>query len=176
MTIRAMSSPLDAPKPWYRDRWPWLLMAGPAIVVVAGLVTAWIAVTSDDGLVAPDYYKRGLLINKEIDRSNRAVALKLGATVLVAADGRVEVALTATGEQAPAPDRLSVSFGRAARAGEDIAAVLPRSIDGRYTGRIALPPPSRWRVTLEAGDWRLATDAAITLPGEFRLGSARDVD
>ena len=37
-------------QPWYRERWPWILMAGPATVVVAGLFTAWLAVRSDDGL------------------------------------------------------------------------------------------------------------------------------
>jgi len=40
------------PQPWYRHPWPWILMAGPAIVVVAGLVTAFLAVTTFDGLVA----------------------------------------------------------------------------------------------------------------------------
>ena len=43
------------------------LAAGPAVVVVASLVSAWIAIRSDDGLVAEDYYKRGLLINKKLE-------------------------------------------------------------------------------------------------------------
>ncbi|HSC95836.1 MAG TPA: FixH family protein, partial [Burkholderiales bacterium] len=43
-------------KPWYRERWPWLLMAGPAAVLVAGAATIWIAFASADGLVAEDYY------------------------------------------------------------------------------------------------------------------------
>ena len=29
--------------PWYREPWPWILMAGPAIVVVAGFATLFIA-------------------------------------------------------------------------------------------------------------------------------------
>ena len=33
--------------PWYREPWPWFLIAGPAIVVVASLSTAVIAVRSD---------------------------------------------------------------------------------------------------------------------------------
>ena len=61
--------------PWYREPWPWLLMAGPALVVVAGLTTAWIAVTHEDGLVADDYYKRGLAINQELRRDSAAVSL-----------------------------------------------------------------------------------------------------
>ena len=44
-------------QPWYRHPWPWILMAGPAIVVVAGIATAVIAVRTADPLVA-DYDAR----------------------------------------------------------------------------------------------------------------------
>ena len=58
-------------QPWYREPWPWILMAGPAIVVVAGFVTAYLAVTTNDGLVAEDYYRRGIEINRtREDRAN----------------------------------------------------------------------------------------------------------
>ena len=63
---------MSASKPWYREPWPWILMAGPAIVVVAGLVTAFLAVTTSDGLVAEDYYRRGIEINRALTREERA--------------------------------------------------------------------------------------------------------
>ena len=44
---------LSIPVPWYRQRWPWLLFAGPAIVVVASFATLWLAASSDDGVIAP---------------------------------------------------------------------------------------------------------------------------
>ena len=44
----------EAAKPWYRHPWPWILMSGPAIVVVAGIVTAVIAVATADGVVKED--------------------------------------------------------------------------------------------------------------------------
>ena len=44
-----------APRPWYREPWPWILMSGPAVVVCAGIATAVIAVETNDGLVAEDY-------------------------------------------------------------------------------------------------------------------------
>ena len=49
----------DATKPWYRHPWPWILMAGPAIVVVAGVATAVIAVKTADGLVGEDGARQG---------------------------------------------------------------------------------------------------------------------
>ncbi len=36
-------------QPWYREPWPWILMAGPATVVVAGLITAWLAFHGVEG-------------------------------------------------------------------------------------------------------------------------------
>jgi len=62
--------------PWYREPWPWLLMAGPAVVVVAGFVTLWLAFNSDDGLVADDYDKRGQAIHQTLSRDRAAAALE----------------------------------------------------------------------------------------------------
>ena len=39
-------------RPWYCHRWPWFLMAGPFVVVIAGIVTTYLAIRSNDGLVA----------------------------------------------------------------------------------------------------------------------------
>lgn len=38
--------------PWYRHPWPWLLMLGPAVVVVAGITTLVIAIATADVLVS----------------------------------------------------------------------------------------------------------------------------
>src|SRR6476646_7248847 len=90
--------------PWYREPWPWLLMMGPAIVVVAGLFTAWLAVSHEDALVADDYYKQGLAINKEIGREAQAASLRLNARVLFGSH-RVRVFLSG---DAPAGLTLSL--------------------------------------------------------------------
>src|SRR5471032_1225537 len=85
-------------KPWYREPWPWLLMAGPGIVVIASFFTLWLAIKSDDGLVEDDYYKLGLAINQTLSRASRAEQLALGARAeLGAGSTRVRVTLTGTG-------------------------------------------------------------------------------
>ena len=57
-----MRSPRDpgssSLKPWYREPWPWILMAGPVIVIVAGAFTMTLAFTHQDELVATDYYRK----------------------------------------------------------------------------------------------------------------------
>jgi FixH len=78
-----------APKPWYREPWPWLLMAGPAIVVVAGFLTLGFALQSADGLVADDYYKQGKAINQTLARDVQARTLGYAALLAATGDGRV---------------------------------------------------------------------------------------
>lgn len=54
--------------PWWKYGHVWLLISGPAAVVVAGLVTAWIAIAAPDPVVAQDYYRQGIEINKQLAR------------------------------------------------------------------------------------------------------------
>lgn len=70
-------------KPWYKEPWPWLLMAGPAIVVVAGLTTYYIANTHGDTLVSDDYYKEGKNIELQLGRDQEAVNRHIRAQILV---------------------------------------------------------------------------------------------
>jgi uncharacterized protein len=58
--------------PWWRHGHVWLLISGPATVVVAGLATAWIAVKSPDPLVEADYYRRGIEINRTLATRDKA--------------------------------------------------------------------------------------------------------
>lgn len=51
----------------------WLVVGGPAIVVVAGFVTLWLAIRNPDPVVASDYYRRGVEINKTLE--NRDASL-----------------------------------------------------------------------------------------------------
>ena len=146
----------DAVTPWYRQRWPWLLMLGPAIVVVAGISTAVIALETDDGLVADDYYKRGLGINQTLERASRSAALGLAATVDVSADGAVVVVLDSASSAPKArPTSLRFRLAHPTRAGEDRAATLVPSAPGRYTGRVTPVHAGRWRVIVETDVWRL---------------------
>ncbi len=160
--------------PWYRQRWPWLLMAGPALVVVASLYSGWLAVTSDDGVVADDYYKRGLTINRRLERVDRAAALKLSAAVDVAADGEVLVTLDSPmpdPDARPAVVRLSITHPT--RAGNDRKAELVRGPDGRYIGRTGPVPPGRWLVGVETDAWRLPLVEVTGAIRDVRLGAPR---
>jgi hypothetical protein len=67
-----MKNEATSRKPWYRYGHVWLVIAGPAVVVVAGIATAFIAVRGADPVVEADYYRRGLEINKALATAERA--------------------------------------------------------------------------------------------------------
>jgi hypothetical protein len=44
-------------RPWYREPWPWVLMAIPFLTVVACGITLWLAISNPDYIVVdkPEY-------------------------------------------------------------------------------------------------------------------------
>ena len=70
-------------QPWYKEPWPWILMAGPAIVVVAGFTTFYLAQKNAADLVSDDYYKDGKHIDIELKRDEAAIERKISSQVLI---------------------------------------------------------------------------------------------
>jgi len=46
--------------PWYKQFWPWFIIALPASVVVASFFTLWLAISNPDHLVVDDAEYRKL--------------------------------------------------------------------------------------------------------------------
>lgn len=167
----------DAVTPWYRERWPWILMAGPAVVVVAGFITAWLAIRSNDGLVEDDYYKRGLAVNESIHRDQRAGGLGLHAELMLGGDGREVRMFLAGHEGVTLPAKVVVKFVHPTRAGADQNLSLEAAGGGFYGARLAEPLKGRWHVTVEDGakEWRLSGDWVIEKQDRLQLSAADGV-
>jgi uncharacterized protein len=148
-------------RPWHREPWPWILMSGPALVVVAGVVTTVIAVRTSDGVVADDYYKQGLGINRTLARDARADALHVVAEIQFNEE-RTAARVRLSGETRP--EALKLTLVHPTRAGGDQSVTLRRvfpSPEGEgpsfYEGRIHVPREGTWRLRVEdeRQAWRL---------------------
>lgn len=146
-------------KPWYHEPWPWILMTGPAIVVVAGIATAWLAVRSNDGLVEDDYYKKGLAVNQQIARDQEATGLGLSGELMLGTASDVRLLLNAR-QGGMVPDSVILRVMHPTRAGSDQTIVLKRDASGFYSGRFNTPLAGRWHVQIEDQQklWRLAAE------------------
>jgi hypothetical protein len=180
--VTSMTAPVT---PWYRQPWPWFLISLPAIAVVGGSITFYLAAKGWDGPVTNDYYKQGLAINEEISRSQRATELGIAATVKLsglAAGERVRVELQAT-QPLPSEPALRLRLVHPGRRDADRLAVLTRSdigADGRsavYVGewqqgesdaRLAQHPVA-WQVVLETPQWRIDDGFSAGGGGAFSL-------
>ena len=46
--------------PWYRQFWPWFIIALPASAVIASFITLWLAISNPDHLIVTDNEYRQL--------------------------------------------------------------------------------------------------------------------
>ena len=141
MSDRPLPTPAEN-APWYRHPWPWLLISGPAIVVVAGVVTAVIAHRSDDGMVVDDYYKRGLLVNKQIAEMPPAPA-PIVVTATVDVDGVLRVVARGPDDE----DEALVANLLHPATGTREQVTLKRDAQGHFGAKLSSPHPGRRVVT-----------------------------
>lgn len=134
-------------------------MAGPLIVIVAGFVTAWLAIETNDGLVEDNYYKVGLAVNQQLQQKKLAVELGLKADLSFVEPGN-QVRVTLSGLQPAAmPDSLELKLIHPTRKGEDQQLQLLRA-GKQYVAQLPiLPSAGRWHVLLEdpVAGWRMET-------------------
>lgn len=156
--IPSLSVAPQSEGPWYAQRWPWLLMLGPALVIVAGIVTGWLAWSRQDAMVVGDYYKKGKAINQELRRDRVASAMRLSLSARYdAAAGVLRGELTSFGKPLAVPFRLSLAHSTQPE--KDIVLDTVPDAQGRFT----LPLPglarARWQVVAEGGErsWRLGS-------------------
>lgn len=156
--------------PWYREPWVWLMIAFPMTAVVGGMITIYLAVTTSDGLVVDDYYKRGKAINMDLARDSAAARHHLKASVDIdLRDNRVQLLLErATGEL---PEALTFSLLHSTQPGHDQVIILQHDGAGIYSGSVDEVTRGKWYLQLEADDWRLSgslqipqTETTVLLP------------
>jgi uncharacterized protein len=151
--IRQPTSPRSATPAWH-EPWVWLIVGIPALTVVAGFVTWWIAAQRADSNVAEDYYKRGLAINRSLEREARAQEMGLQATIELRDGNDLRIGLA--GADSTMPQSVTVLLTHPVRAERDVRLVLDRQPDGGYRIRSPQVEAGNWSVAIEAQDWRLA--------------------
>lgn len=53
-------------RPWYKEFYVWMVIAGPLSAVVACAVTAMYILQGPDAVVSENYYKEGIVLAKEV--------------------------------------------------------------------------------------------------------------
>ena len=149
--------------PWYRQFWPWFIIAIPASAVVGGLTTVWISTQTTDSLVlrsedgvrnASD--RRIAAERLDIDPETGTVAATIGA-------GDLDVL----------PATLEFELSHPAFAERDQAITLAKAMPDAagnpvWVGHFTSVPAGRFYAVLKSGEtWRLTAEwqgeASLTL-------------
>lgn len=143
-------------KPWYAQPWPWLLMLGPATVIVAGIHTTWLAFTMQDAMVVDDYYKQGKAINQDLRRDRAASARGLAFNGRYdPAGGKLDGTIQSFG--APMTGKIRVYLAHATQPEKDMKFDLQTNQRGEFSIPLPMLERARWQVMIEGEqrDWRL---------------------
>ncbi len=157
-------------KPWYKHRWPWLLMLGPAIVMAACIHIIWLSMEAEDALVVDDYYKQGKAINQDLRRDRVAAELGLKVDMQFAAEsGRLQGKVS--GMMESAGDDMTIRLVHPTQRAHDLTLNVHADADGSFAVALPALEHTRWRVQLEGqerawrlhGEWRWPDQSAIVL-------------
>ena len=146
---------------WYREPYVWLLICLPLSAVIGGMITIWYAVESNDGLVVDDYYKRGLQINRVLDRDKAALRHGLKASVQLQPGAPVATIILRGNDRFNYPHSISVNFLYSTRSGHDRSEELRLVAANTYQGRTPPLVRGRWYIQIEAQDWRLLESLTV---------------
>lgn len=65
-------------KSWWNFGYVWLVISGPLVVVIASIITVYLAIGTPDPVIN-DYYRKGMEINKTLDAQRDSMAPALQA-------------------------------------------------------------------------------------------------
>ena len=144
--------------PWYRYPMVWMIVGIPFSAIVMGVIMIWLAVTTDDGLVADDYYKQGMAINRDLHRDAQAQEMALSAELeMNEIDGLIRVNLAFNkGVLESYPDALQLKLQYATHDHNDVHLELNHGQTDQYIGMVRQPLiQGKWYIELSQGEWRL---------------------
>lgn len=154
--------------PWYKEFWPWFLIAVPIITFAMGGLLLKLAISTEDSLVVDDYYKEGKAINARLDKE--AIAKKMNITTdLTINDG--SIALQFHSGIPKEGNAVKLSFYHVTLEDRDVSVLLSRDANGIYRGFVEESLDGKWRVSLTPFDdsWKIQNTLHLPYSGIIKF-------
>jgi hypothetical protein len=137
-------------EPWYKQFWPWFLIALPGTVVIASISMFFVALNTADSLVIDNYYREGLNVNTTLEQDTLASELKLRAKISIdSSNGEVRVTLdniSVDDETKKIP--LQLELLHAKNQAEDIKLILQPTPQGDWLANLPTALIGQWYIRL----------------------------
>ena len=151
-------------KPWFRQFWPWFIIALPASAVVGSLTTLWIAMQTSDSLVLQSEDGVRNASDRRIAAERFAAELGLAAMIDIDRGSGAVRAVMRSGDLEEIPTSLDLELSHPAFADRDLSVPLTKALpdeDGNpvWVGHFIKIPAGRYYAVLRAGEaWRLTAE------------------
>ncbi len=149
-------------QPWYRQFWPWFIIALPASSVVAGLTTVWISMQTTDSLVVVSEDGVRNAADRQLLAERFAAERNVSALVEIDPDTRMVRAVVRARDLANVPATLDFELSHPAFVDRDQKITLNKAMDDGdgnpvWVGHFLTVPTGRFYAVLKAGDdWRVS--------------------
>ncbi|OIN02144.1 hypothetical protein BFR57_08845 [Idiomarina sp. MD25a] len=143
-------------KPWYKQFWPWFLIALPVTVMCVCATIIYLSASQGGfSMVVDDYYKRGKTINAVIEHVEKAKQLGISFNV-TAHDGKFTIQY-ASG-QPKELTALTIKFVHATQAANDFQRQVTVGADGVYRTDIPADISGKYTITVtpHSADWKVS--------------------
>jgi hypothetical protein len=155
-------------KPWYKQLWPWILIAIPVITALKAVHTIVVMQQHSPDLVVDDYYKAGRAINMQLAKYREAALRNLDAHVLVAGNR----AVVRFAENTVLDGAVHLDFYHPTLAERDFALDAQRSGALLYIADLPITPTGKWQLVVSdaSKDWKLRATLELPATTEIKLG------
>ena len=150
-------------KPWYKQFWPWFLIALPATVVIWTIMTVIVFTQNSVDLVTEDYYKKGKGINVDISKVNIAKELGLSASLNEKGNSVIITLDKGKLEHFPA---ISAMFVHRTLSDRDFTQLLTADARGNYTLTLDHHLEGPWFIELTPHDEEWLVQGRMNFPIE----------
>ncbi|KUM53792.1 FixH family protein [Rheinheimera sp. EpRS3] len=155
-------------KPWYKQLWPWILIAIPVATALKAVHTVYIMQQHTPDLVVDDYYKEGRAINMQLAKYREAALRNLNAKVLIAGD----TAVVHFAENTVLDGAIHLDFYHPTLAERDFALDAERSGELVYIAKLPVTPTGKWQLVVSdaSREWKLRATLELPAQTEIKLG------
>ncbi|MCG9640399.1 FixH family protein [Vibrio sp. Isolate34] len=150
-------------KPWYKQFWPWFLIALPATVVIWTIMTVIVFTQNSVDLVTEDYYKKGKGINVDISKVN--IAKELGLSASLNEKGNSVIITLDKGKLDHFP-AISAMFVHRTLPDRDFTQLLTADARGNYTLTLDHEMQGPWFIELTPHDEEWLVQGRMNFPIE----------
>ena len=151
--------------PWYKQFWPWFIIALPLTTIIASVATAIIAFTNADTVVRGNWYEDGLAINQRKDKTMETKKRDIKGQLNINRNtGLITVKLQNVSPLAEPSIRLQIIHPTLSK--KDINLSMLATGEGEYQSKLAEIPEGNYYIQIEpaSGHWQLNSQLHFT-PG-----------